>query len=108
MQSYIRPLGEGSFDLRALMKYALPLLITKVGPPTQPRPHKGPCLRAGFGEAGLTYRVINSIIPRIVRQDMSLGTSTRLTHCQVFYLLNLLTQNHVATLKLSATLSACL
>ena len=27
MQSYIRPLGEGIFDLRALMKSALPLLI---------------------------------------------------------------------------------
>ncbi len=60
MQSYIRPLYEGSFDLRALMKSALPLLITTPA-------SKGPCRRSGFGEAGLTYRVIHSIPPRIVR-----------------------------------------
>ena len=54
MQSYIRPLYEGLFDLRALMKSALPLLIITSA-------SNGPCRRTGFGEAGLTYRVISSI-----------------------------------------------
>ena len=31
----------------------------------EPRPHR-PCRKTGFEEAGLTYRVINSMAPRIV------------------------------------------
>src|SRR4029453_19506684 len=50
-----------------------------------PRPQR-PCQVSGFGEAGLTYRVINAITPRIVRED-SLATWRQLLAylCQVFY-----------------------
>ena len=49
--------------LRALMKSALPLLNNALASQA--------VSSSGFGEAGLTYRVINSITPRIVRQDSS-------------------------------------
>ena len=62
MPSYIRPLHEGRFALRALMKSALPLLNNAVAS------QAGSSFRVW--EAGLTYRVINSITPRIVRQDI--------------------------------------
>jgi hypothetical protein len=31
-----------------------------------------PCQVSGFGKAGLTYRVINAITPRIVQQAISI------------------------------------
>ena len=47
-------------SLRALMKSALPLL-------NKPSASKAVVHNRGIGKAGLTYRVINSITPRIVR-----------------------------------------
>ena len=56
-----------------------------------PRPHR-PCPVSGFGEAGLTSRVITSITPRIVRED-SLAAWRQLLAglCQVFYPVKCLT-----------------
>ena len=56
-----------------------------------PRPQR-PCQVSGFGEAGLTYRVITSITPRIVRED-SLAAWRQLLAalCQVLYPLKRLT-----------------
>ena len=64
MQSYIRPLGEDILCLRALMKSALPRLITTAA-------SRALYLRS-WEEAGLTVRVINSITPRMVRKYSSI------------------------------------
>src|ERR671914_1851459 len=57
--------------LRALMKSALPLLITTAA--------SGALYLAGWEEAGLTARVINSITPRIVRKDSSISLASQST-----------------------------
>jgi len=52
---------------RALMKSALPASSNATG-------LAGPWLEQSLGKPGLTYRVINSITPRIVRKDSSIGS----------------------------------
>ena len=82
MQSYIRPLNEGTVDLRALMQSALPLLN-----------------KTSASKAVSTFRVWGSRSDRSCHQrdhtsHRAVGFLNLLTCCQASYLVELLTINH--------------